>query len=91
MCKQHNPRKIDKCMVNLINYINRNSNIRILATCCGHDRYKMSIIVKEIPYLERALEICSNKTIHRKKRFYKKDKQGYYYIPEVENGKKYKY
>ena len=32
---------------------------------------------------ERIIEICSNKEIPRKRRFYVKDKNGYYYIPEV--------
>jgi len=32
------------------------------------------------------IEICSGKTIPRKKRFYKKDKEGFYYIPEVSGG-----
>ena len=29
------------------------------------------------------VDLVSNKIIPRTKRFYKKDKQGYYYIPEI--------
>ena len=31
----------------------------------------------------KVFELFSGKLINRKKRFYKKDKEGYYYIPEV--------
>jgi len=56
-------------------------NIETLASCCGHGKYPMTIVIKGI--LGYPLEIFSNKTILRKKKFYKKDKDGYYFIPET--------
>lgn len=94
MCKKqkglHN--RIDKCMINLILNINklhnRSSNWEIVGCCCGHGKYHMTIIVKvPINYPlnkeEYFYDLVSGIEIHRKRKFYVKDKQGYYYIPEV--------
>lgn len=54
--------------------------IKTLACCCGHGKYPMTIIFKRGDF---NTEVFSGVTINRKKRFYKRDKQGYYYIPEV--------
>jgi hypothetical protein len=82
MCKQHNPRVIDKCMIYLLGNISTalRRQIKIVACCCGHSKYPMSIIMTDGKTIK---EIVSDKIIPRKKRFYKKDKQGYYYIPET--------
>ena len=62
-------------------------DIETLACCCGHGKYNMSLIVKQcFPEAREKFQIydwCSGKYIPRKKRFYVKDKQGYYYIPET--------
>jgi len=42
----------------------------------------MSIVYK-LPKMEFPFELFSGKIIPRKIKFYKKDKQGYYYIPET--------
>jgi len=57
---------------------------RILACCCGHNKYPMSIVYY-IPTIKENFELFSGKLIPRKSRFYVKDKQGYYYIPETIN------
>ncbi|MEK6935975.1 MAG: hypothetical protein AABW67_04240 [Nanoarchaeota archaeon] len=87
MCKKtkglHN--RIDKCMNPLINWLN-GRRIETLACCCGHNRYPMTIVVlrlRKYPY-----ELLSQRFIPRRKKFYIKDKQGYYYIPEVCKEKK---
>lgn len=86
MCKlnkKNRGRRIDPCMVNITRWINIFSTpyIKIIGSCCGHGKYPPSIIVIDskikLPY-----EIFSDKNILRKK-FYKYDKQGYPYIPEV--------
>ena len=85
MCKTHNPRVIDKCMrkaVKTLSLIFNHGGLKIKACCCGHQRYP-STIVFWIPEVKTHFELFSGKVIPRKRRFYKKDKQGYYYIPEV--------
>jgi len=60
-------------------------DIKIIACCCGHKKYAMSLIVQQM-YASGELfvwDMCSDTLIPRKRRFYIKDKQGYYYIPEV--------
>ena len=74
------PFKVDGCMQHLIVVLNK-PHYRTLGCCCGHGKYNASIIVKISD--GRILDIISMKEIPRKKRFYKKDKQGYYFIPEV--------
>lgn len=85
MCKKRKGcgRNIDPCMRILIN--NMADNYNILACCCGHKRYPMTIIVE---WDGRIYDLVSDVEIKRKKRFYKRDKKGYYFIPEVSNEKK---
>ncbi len=87
MCKKDQfkycPSRIDKCMVNLIGFLNR-IGIKTLACCCGHGKYPMTIVVETKIGLRQ--EIFSDKLIPRKRNLYKKDKQGYYYIPETVGG-----
>lgn len=79
MCKIHNPSRIDRCMKNLV-FRMKSYGIKTLACCCGHKKYPMTIIVKDCVGI---YDIVSDIALTRKKRFYVKDKQGYYYIPEV--------
>lgn len=78
--------RIDPCMRKLIKWLN-NKHITV-ACCCGHGKYPMTIVVKE-----GIKDGLKNKIIYREiisgiefkpRRFiYKKDSDGYYYIPEV--------
>ena len=42
----NNPR-IDKCLVKEINAINAKGQYRSILSCCGHNKYPKSIVVKE--------------------------------------------
>jgi hypothetical protein len=88
MCKKTNYKipnpRIDKCMVNVVRNINwycKNKDyLTVIASCCGHNKYPMTIVVKNrIGFI---FDFISDKEIPRKRNFYKRDKQGYYYIPE---------
>jgi len=78
--------RVDKCMKYLIDFL-WNKGINTRACCCGHGKYPMTIVV----YAgadeggDGFFEIISGTRIPRGTRFYKKDKEGYYYIPEVVN------
>lgn len=82
MCKKakglHN--RIDPCMEHILGFINATESYRPIASCCGHLVYPMTIVVTngKINW-----DLISNKIIPRKRRFYKKDSDGYYYIPET--------
>lgn len=82
MCKwnKYGNTRIDPCMRNIIHYLNM-KGIKTLASDCGHGRYPMSIIVRHEN--SDAFDICSYKFIPRKTRFYKRDANGHFYIPEV--------
>jgi len=81
-------RGIDPCMREFVEKFNLmiKPNYKTVGTCCGHGRYKMTILVK-IRHMDIIFEMFSGKIIPRKKRFYRRDKEGYYYIPEVSEPK----
>lgn len=87
MCKKIKHNRIDKCMKDLIKYLN-NANIPTIACCCGHRRYPKTIIVRVHPNCgNNPIELLTMTEIPRKRKFYKRDKKGYYYIPEVSKPK----
>ena len=92
MCKlnkKNDGRRIDPCMKKIVEFANNSQYAETLACCCGHGKYPMTIVIKyDFKYDDGIWEVLSNTKIPRKKKFYKKDKQGYYYIPEVVNEKK---
>jgi len=88
MCEKTNfkycPSKIDKCMINTILILKSmclKSGMSVCSCCCGHGIYPKTIIIQLINGTH--LELLTGKIIPRKKRFYKKDKKGFYYIPEI--------
>ena len=89
MCKLNRKNKgmrIDPCMKDHISFI-RQQGYRTVGSCCGHSEFPMTIVVENLVKKGTYREIFSGIFIPRKRRFYKKNKQGYYYIPEVINTK----
>jgi len=72
--------RIDQCMNSLISNLNT-YGIKTYASCCGHGRYPMTIIIKHKNGM--FFDICNTIFIPRKRNFYKRDNLGYYYIPET--------
>jgi len=75
---------IDKELKNCIAILNDNG-IKTLACCSGHGVYPPTIIIR---YWKDNVELLSGKVIRRKKRFYRKDGRGRYYIPEISKPKR---
>lgn len=87
MCEKTNYKssntQIDKCIRHLPCVLSLRG-FNVIASCCGHNKYHLTIVCKaEIS--GRCYDLISGVDIPRKRRFYKRDKQGYYYIPEVED------
>lgn len=55
--------------------------IKPISCCCGHNKYPMTVVVRNRK--GTCWELISGKMIYRKRSFYKRDEQGYYYIPET--------
>lgn len=73
--------RIDPCMrQKILKLFHR--GVRTVACCCGHGVYSETIVVKN-RVNNCFYELNSMKNVPRKKRFYKKDKKGFYYIPEA--------
>lgn len=79
----NNPR-IDKCMREIVEKINKEGRYKTLASCCGHNKYPKTIIVKD-KLTGDILEYFSKTPLQVKKRnrYYKKDEEGFYFIPEL--------
>jgi len=80
--------RIDPCIIDQIAWINLNSDYETILSCCGHNKYKSSIIIINIngSVFEwfSGIELSKYyKNGHIRHKYYKKDDQGYYYIPEV--------
>lgn len=74
-------------MVQLLN--NNNSGLITLASCSGHLIHKPSIIVRHKNDPEgRVFDYFTRIEVPRKRRFYRKDEHGLYYIPELEPHRK---
>jgi len=41
-----NPR-IDKCLIPMINRLNKSTKLTTLASCCGHGKYNSTIVVRD--------------------------------------------
>jgi len=89
MCQTRNSRRItigkrtfrvDGCMAEHIVHLN-SIGIETLGCCCGHGRYFRTVVIREKNGIVR--ELHSGVIIPRKRRFYRTDADGYYYIPEL--------
>ena len=87
MCERSSYRKkpssrIDRCMTNLIDRMDGCENLQTIASCCGHGRYPMTIVARN--QFGGIYEVMSDVPLRStQKKFYKRDMDGYYYIPEV--------
>lgn len=104
MCKfnpKNDSRRIDPCMKEEIKEFNKALKLfkhyldyfKIVACCCGHGKYSKTIILKSKAELDDVFSYFdhfSGVEIPRTRNFYKKDKQGIYYIPEVHKPKEVK-
>jgi len=85
MCKwsKWGDTRIDSCIKTFLIYLDaiRGDRHQILASCCGHGKYPMTIVFQHTGTGVIG-EMFSGRVIPRKKRFYKRDKQGVYFIPE---------
>lgn len=85
MCKKKQfkycPSEIDSCMRNLIKMLNLHLKkpYKIVACCCGHGKYPSTLLVENKGVV---IDFFSGNIIPRKRNFYKKDGEGYYFIKE---------
>lgn len=82
--KSSNP-KMDKCMEDYVRMINKIilPIYETKASCCGHGKYPKTVVIGLKKYGSQCFDLFSGQIIPRKRRFYKRDKEGYYYIPET--------
>lgn len=74
---------IDPCIRNLIERLNQHG-IKTVSSCCGHGVYPMTIIcVENMMGHDCYFDLMTDLPIAKHSRFYKRDKDGYYYVPEV--------
>lgn len=84
-----NPR-IDTCLIEIVKMINQDKNLKTILSCCGHEKYPKTIIVlnrETNKVFEWFSKFKLSDGIRKPKRYYKKDSEGYYYIPEIKHFK----
>ena len=66
--------QIDKCMKNMIYFLKLylQPKFEVLACCCGHGKYPMTIICREKKLSAKAFDLVSDTWIPRKRNFYVK-------------------
>lgn len=91
MCKQkkHQTKEIDDCIKVEIAGINSKDNFKTILSCCGHSIYPKTIIVQNtssgcvFDWISGIVLQPFYKNGKERDRFYRKDQNGYYFIPEV--------
>jgi hypothetical protein len=87
MCKwsKWGDTRIDPCMRRFIKNLEwtLRGDYKVVACCCGHRKYPMTVVISLKKGGVACFELISGSMILRMARFYKRDKHGYYYIPET--------
>lgn len=71
--------RLDSCLRRRIERLNQRG-IVTLACCCGHGRYPTTIVVRHGKVVR---ELRTGVVLSAKRRFYRTDEEGFYYIPQV--------
>ena len=83
MCEKRFHNRLDRCLKPLLLWL-KDHEWDTVASCCGHDKYPITIIVRYTSNgKDQFVELFSGTTLPRTRKFYMKDSKGYYYIPEV--------
>ena len=85
MCskKPYCSREVDSCIQPIVKAINQLNGFRTLSSCCGHNIYPTTIIIKDKSGNITEFFSGSKLEYRKRNRFYKKDKFGIYFIPEL--------
>jgi len=76
-------RRIDDCLKSKVESINNDGILKTVLSCCGHDKYPATIIVRNKK--EEIFEFFSGFKIEKRKRnrYYKRDDEGFYFIGQM--------
>jgi hypothetical protein len=72
--------RLDSCLRAKVEALNRRGIVTV-GSCCGHNRYPETILVRDRTGRIRVLG--TRIIVLRTRNFYRKDKHGVYYIPEA--------
>lgn len=90
MCKKKDycNREVDSCINQEVKIL-KDRGFKTISSCCGHKKYPKTIIIRKINnivfewFSGRILKNYNPKFDKRHNTYYKKDKEGFYYIPEI--------
>ena len=74
--------RVDPCLRGKIKQLNHEFGCETVACCCGHGVYRETILIKTSSGI---YDHESGMIVPRVRRFYHKDENGFYFVPEVEN------
>ena len=85
MCKRRSQQTAsripDRCIREEIKELNR-KGVETVSSCCGHGRYPKTILWR--PSTGGIKEYFTGIWIGKKRRFYERDKDGYFFVPEIQ-------
>lgn len=74
------PVRLDPCLRAKVETLNRRGIVTV-GSCCGHNRYQETILVRDRTGRVRVLG--TKIIVPRTRNFYRRDRYGFYYIPEA--------
>ena len=82
--------RVDPCLVDEINIIKTKEwiqNYQSIMSCCGHGKYPKTFIVRNRATRHvfdwySGIDLTKSGRARKKQPYYKKDTEGYYFIPE---------
>ena len=92
MCEleKYGTTRIDPCLHELLDGIRQSHNglFKTIMSCCGHGKYPTTVIVQNkssgsVFEWFSGINLFSSNRAKRRRSYYKKDTDGYYFIPEV--------
>lgn len=83
MCGRNRSGRVDPCIHRLVDALRGHCDFEILASCCGHGRYPLTLIVRDRA-TGAVRDLISGAVIPRRRNSYRRDRKGFYYLPEAQ-------
>ncbi|MCJ7816345.1 MAG: hypothetical protein MUP55_00675 [Candidatus Aenigmarchaeota archaeon] len=77
---KRDPHFLDPCLIPFLMML-RKCGVKTLSSCCGHGKYPATVVIRDSRGFH--VELFSGQRIPRNQRFYQRDKEGIYFIPEL--------
>ena len=90
--KKQPARRIDPCFVDIVKQVQEFGH-NTISSCCGHKKYSPSILIRSEDnevwewFSVLSIGVYNPNFDKRHNKYYKRDGEGYYFIPDLDNEK----